>query len=116
VDHFIQIYSSRAADYHRMIAPEDVDGKLLSTLRATIPLTGKRILDLGTGTGRLPLLLAREAAQMVGLDLHWGMLRENVVQRSYLHHRNRCASHLRTRNSSTNGSHALTSCACLSSI
>ena len=81
MDHFQLIYSSRAADYHRMIAPEDADGNLLSALRAVTPFAGKRLLDLGTGTGRLPLLLAREAAQMVGLDMHGDMLRENAVQR-----------------------------------
>ena len=80
MDHFQHIYSSHAADYHRLIAPEDAGGHLARTLRRLI-LPGKRILDLGTGTGRLPLLLAREAAQMVGLDLHGDMLRENAVQR-----------------------------------
>jgi len=80
MDHFRQIYSRRAADYHRMIAPEDTDGNLGQTLQRHIP-RGKRILDLGTGTGRLPLLLASEAAQIVGLDLHWDMLRENAIQR-----------------------------------
>jgi ubiquinone/menaquinone biosynthesis C-methylase UbiE len=84
MDHFQLIYSSRAADYHRMIAPEDADGNLLSALRAITPLAGKRILDLGTGTGRLPLLLAREAAQVVGLDLHWDMLMENARQRALI--------------------------------
>lgn len=84
MDHFRLIYSSRAADYHRMIAPEDADGNLLSTLQAAMPLAGKRLLDLGTGTGRLPLLLAREAAQMVGLDLHWDMLKENARQRELM--------------------------------
>jgi len=80
VDHFRQIYSHRATDYHRLIAPEDADCNLARMLQRLIP-HGKRILDLGTGTGRLPLLLAREAAQMVGLDLHWDMLRENKMQR-----------------------------------
>lgn len=84
MNHFQRIYASRAADYHRMIAPEDMDGKLLSTLRAATPLTGQRILDLGTGTGRLPLLLAREAAQIIGLDLHRDMLRENAAQRELI--------------------------------
>ena len=80
-DHFRNIYSSRASDYHRLIAPEDADGHLARTLRRLIP-PGQRILDLGTGTGRLPLLLARDAKQMVGLDLHGDMLRENAAQRS----------------------------------
>jgi ubiquinone/menaquinone biosynthesis C-methylase UbiE len=84
MDHFQLIYSSRAADYHRMIAPEDADANLLTAIRQVTDFRGKRILDLGTGTGRLPLLLAREARQMIGLDLHWDMLRENAAQRTLI--------------------------------
>ena len=63
-----------------MIVSEDADGHLARTLRRLIP-PGQRVLDLGMGSGRLPLLLAREAKHMVGLDLHWDMLKENVTQR-----------------------------------
>ena len=79
-DHFKQIYSSRAADYHRMMLAEDADGRLLATLRAVAPMAGKRVLDLGSGTGRLPLLLADEAETFVALDLHAAMLREQQTQ------------------------------------
>lgn len=81
MDHFKRIYSSRAPDYHRMIAAEDVDGHLAAALRQSAPWAGQRVLDLGTGTGRLPLLMAREAALVVGVDLHWDMLREQQRQR-----------------------------------
>jgi ubiquinone/menaquinone biosynthesis C-methylase UbiE len=81
MDHFRYIYSQRAADYHRMIAPEDVDGNLVSALEQVTPLAGRRILDLGTGTGRLPLLLAGKAAYMMGVDLHTAMLQEQQQQR-----------------------------------
>lgn len=64
-----------------MITAEDVDGNLLAAIRAITPLEGKQILDLGTGTGRLPLLLAGAASQFVGFDLHLAMLRQNRVQR-----------------------------------
>jgi len=80
-DHFIHIYNHQARDYHRLITPEDVDRNLLPALEKITPLQGKRILDLGTGTGRLPLLLGAQAAQIIGLDLHWDMLRENQTQR-----------------------------------
>ena len=82
MDHFKHIYTSRAIEYHRMIAAEDVDGQLGALLRQVAPWAGKRVLDLGTGTGRLPLLMAGEAASVVGVDLHWDMLRENTAQRA----------------------------------
>jgi ubiquinone/menaquinone biosynthesis C-methylase UbiE len=80
-DHFVQIYTGRAADYHRMIAAEDVDRRLLAALREVAPAAGQQVLDLGSGTGRLPLLLAGEAARFVALDLHAAMLREQMAQR-----------------------------------
>jgi ubiquinone/menaquinone biosynthesis C-methylase UbiE len=64
-----------------MIAAEDVDGNLLPAIERIAALDGRRVLDLGTGTGRIPLLLHDRAAQLVGLDLHMSMLRENVEQR-----------------------------------
>ncbi len=81
MDHFRRIYTQQAAPYHEMIAVEDVEGNLPRALRAVTPIAGKRLLDLGTGTGRLPLLLAGEAAVTIGLDLHAAMLRENARQR-----------------------------------
>jgi ubiquinone/menaquinone biosynthesis C-methylase UbiE len=81
MDHFKRIYTQRAGDYHRMITPEDVEGNLLPALESIVPLRGKRVLDLGTGTGRLPLLLNDWAGQLVGLDLHGAMLRENKARR-----------------------------------
>jgi ubiquinone/menaquinone biosynthesis C-methylase UbiE len=80
-DHFISIYKHQANAYHRMIVPEDIEGNLRTAMEKVTPLRGKRILDLGTGTGRLPLLFSREAAQMVCLDLHAGMLQEHQQQR-----------------------------------
>jgi ubiquinone/menaquinone biosynthesis C-methylase UbiE len=81
-DHFVEIYTSRAADYHRMMLAEDADGQLLAVLRDVAPAAGKRVLDLGSGTGRLPLMLAEEASTFVALDLHFAMLREQQVQQN----------------------------------
>lgn len=81
MDHFRHIYTYQADDYHRMITPEDHEGNLLLALQQLTPLAGKRILDLGTGTGRLPLLFSDQAAQVIGLDLHEAMLQENQCQR-----------------------------------
>lgn len=82
MDHFQHIYSHKAAEYHQMIAAEDKHGHLLPALEKVTPLRGKRILDLGTGTGRLPLLMAHQAATMVCLDLYGDMLREHQRQRT----------------------------------
>jgi len=85
MDHFRTIYSSRAAEYHRMIAVEDVEGNIARIFRQHAPWAGRRVLDLGTGTGRLPLLLAAEARCLLGVDLHFPMLRENKNQRARSH-------------------------------
>jgi ubiquinone/menaquinone biosynthesis C-methylase UbiE len=81
MDHFKKIYHDHAPSYHKMVSLEDVDQNLLPALERVTSFTGKRILDLGTGTGRIPLLTADLASQLVGLDLHRGMLRENRTQR-----------------------------------
>jgi ubiquinone/menaquinone biosynthesis C-methylase UbiE len=82
-DHFQRIYTSQAAAYQRMIAAEDADGHLRPALEELAVFHGRRILDVGTGTGRLPLLLARHSAAFVGIDLHRDMLRENALQREH---------------------------------
>jgi ubiquinone/menaquinone biosynthesis C-methylase UbiE len=79
-----KIYSERADDYHRFIAVEDADGNLLRAIEGVTALHGKRLLDIGTGTGRLPLLLAPRCAQVLGLDLHRDMLRRHTANRAAL--------------------------------
>jgi ubiquinone/menaquinone biosynthesis C-methylase UbiE len=84
-DHFEKIYSRQADAYHRFIAVEDVDGNLIKAIDAVISLDGKRVVDLGTGTGRLPLLFAHRTAAMIGLDLQWDMLRRHRQERAAIH-------------------------------
>ncbi|MFW5942706.1 MAG: class I SAM-dependent methyltransferase [Chloroflexota bacterium] len=81
MDHFVDVYRRNAEAYQRMIAAEDVDGNLLPALRAVADFCGGTVIDLGSGTGRLPLLLAAEGARVVGLDLHRAMLEESRRQR-----------------------------------
>ena len=81
MDHFKNIYAHKAAEYHQMISVEDADGNLLSALEQAMPLKGKSILDLGTGTGRIPLLLNHVGGKIVGLDLNHAMLVEQAVQK-----------------------------------
>ena len=80
MDHYENIYSHHADTYHRMIEAEDIDGNLLPALECVTPLSGKKVLDLGTGTGRIPLLLHQRAKQISALDLHQGMLIEQQKQ------------------------------------
>lgn len=82
MDHFHQIYTGRAADYHQLIQAEDVDGHLPALLGQLAGWRDKRVLDLGTGTGRVPLLLHHKTRHIIGLDLHQAMLRENARQRA----------------------------------
>lgn len=77
---YYPIYSQQGATYHKMISLEDVEGNLRPALESVIPFGGKTILDLGTGTGRIPLLFPD--AQVTGLDLHANMLHENQRQQS----------------------------------
>jgi ubiquinone/menaquinone biosynthesis C-methylase UbiE len=64
-----------------MISVEDVDGNLLPTLQKITPFKGKRLLDIGSGSGRIPLLTHDLTYQSFCLDLHWAMLAENSKQR-----------------------------------
>lgn len=82
MDPFAEIYSTRAAEYHRMIAAEDVDGNLLKELELAAPFKNRRVLDLGTGTGRIPLLIANRTRELVALDIHLPMLGVNQQNRS----------------------------------
>ena len=81
MDHFRNIYHHKAVEYHHMIDAEDVDGNLKP---ATQSLLGdhRHILDMGTGTGRFPLLLHSTKYEITGMDLHLAMLLENKRQRS----------------------------------
>lgn len=81
MDHFKHIYKHQASAYHAMISAEDVESNLVPAVERITELDGKRVLDLGTGTGRIPLLLHGRVAQLVGLDFYRGMLRENLAQR-----------------------------------
>jgi len=84
MDRYINIYTNHADIYHRMIAAEDFEGNLLPTIEQVSPVERKRILDLGSSSGRLPLLLYPHVEQVIALDLHKGMLLEQQRQRDQL--------------------------------
>ena len=80
MDHFEYIYANCAREYHEMIDPEDVDNNLLKALSEIVDLKNKRLLDLGSGTGRIPLLLNKVTKKTIALDLNFPMLLENKKQ------------------------------------
>ena len=81
-DHYTRIYSSQADAYHRLIAAEDVDGNLLLALQRIASLEHARLLDLGSGTGRIPLLVHPFTPRITALDLYRDMLNQQSIQRS----------------------------------
>lgn len=87
MDHFETIYRSKADAYHRMISAEDADHHLITALAELTPgssisaLAGKRLLDVGSGTGRIPLLVRGQPRRTIAVDLHRGMLLQNQAER-----------------------------------
>jgi ubiquinone/menaquinone biosynthesis C-methylase UbiE len=74
------IYATRAEDYDRLIAREDVGGSVLSTICSLAPIRGRDLVDVGAGTGRLALGLgARGARSVHALDAARAML--DVLER-----------------------------------
>ena len=81
MDHFQNIYAGKASEYHRMIDVEDADGNLLHTLKQITTWQHKTVIDMGSGTGRFPLLLQREQCRFICLDLFYAMLAESKHRR-----------------------------------
>lgn len=46
----------------------DPDRKILGALERVVPLSGKRIADIGTGIGHYPMLLARRTGRTYGIE------------------------------------------------
>jgi ubiquinone/menaquinone biosynthesis C-methylase UbiE len=80
MDHYGKIYASKAKEYHQMITPEDVEGNLLPTFQQFARFENTILLDLGSGTGRIPLLVHDLVDQVIALDLNYPMLLEQRKQ------------------------------------
>lgn len=52
----------------RLEAAIDPDGKIVGAIERIVPLTGKRIADIGTGIGHYPMLLARRMGRTYGVE------------------------------------------------
>jgi len=65
------------AELHaRLGAAIDPDRKVLTALEKIVPLSGKRIADVGTGIGHYPMLLARRTGRTYGIESDPSLLAE----------------------------------------
>ena len=78
MDHFKEIYTNHASFYEKLISYEDIDNQLLTGIQQKLTFEGKKILDIGTGTGRIPRLVYDQVEAVIGLDLHFSMLKEHA--------------------------------------
>jgi ubiquinone/menaquinone biosynthesis C-methylase UbiE len=66
--HFDQIYGSRAHDYHELVRREDMQGNLPRALKEIADFSGKTVIELGAGTGRITRILALLAGRVLAFD------------------------------------------------
>jgi SAM-dependent methyltransferase len=62
--------------YRRLGEMVDPGRKVLAALERIVPLSGKRIADVGTGIGHYPMLLARRTARTYGIESEPALLEE----------------------------------------
>jgi len=62
--------------HERLAAAIDPERKVLEALERIVPLSGKRIADVGTGIGHYPMLLARRTARTYGVESDPALLAE----------------------------------------
>jgi SAM-dependent methyltransferase len=74
--------------YHRLGEMIDPGRKVLAALERIIPLSGKRIADVGTGIGHYPMLLARRTARTYGIESEPALLDEARQRASAAHQPN----------------------------
>lgn len=66
----------------------DPDRKVLGALERIVPLSGKRIADIGTGIGHYPMLLARRTGRTYGIESNPELLAEARRRASASHQPN----------------------------
>lgn len=69
-----RIYDEEAALYDRLVSAEDTEGRLGPALAGLCALDGRRVLEVGAGTGRITRLLLERGARVVALDRAAAML------------------------------------------
>jgi SAM-dependent methyltransferase len=74
--------------YHRLGEIIDPGRKVLAALERIVPLSGRRIADVGTGIGHYPMLLARRTARTYGIESDPTLLDEARLRASASHQPN----------------------------
>ena len=69
-----EIYEQKADVYDNLVSHEDYEGNLLLEISNLVPLTGKDVVELGAGTGRITELLAPEVKTIHAFDISRHML------------------------------------------
>ncbi len=66
---FLPAWTEMDAELHARLSDAiDPDRRILAALERILPLSGKRIADVGTGIGHYPLLLARRTGRTYGVE------------------------------------------------
>jgi ubiquinone/menaquinone biosynthesis C-methylase UbiE len=73
-DHFRAVYTDGAEDYHRLVEYEDAAGHLWELLDRLVDWPACDVIELGAGTGRLTVPLARRARSLRAFDAAPAML------------------------------------------
>jgi SAM-dependent methyltransferase len=74
--------------YRRLGDMIDPGRKVLAALERIVPLSGKRIADVGTGIGHYPMLLARRTARTYGIESDPALLGEARLRAGAAHQPN----------------------------
>ncbi len=69
-----ETYASHAREYEALVSREDYQGNILKAIREISPLSGRDVVDLGAGTGRLARLVEPYVRTVLAFDLHPHML------------------------------------------
>jgi len=72
----------------RLEAAIDPDGKILGAIERIVPISGKRIADVGTGIGHYPMLLARRTGRTYGVESDPALLAEARRRAAEMHQPN----------------------------
>jgi SAM-dependent methyltransferase len=73
-DHFRSVYTDGADDYQRLVEYEDAAGRLWALLDDLVDWPSCTVVELGAGTGRLTVPLARRAREVRAFDAAAPML------------------------------------------